>query len=237
VVTCLARSEANLFSDCYIASGSLDCTVVLWHFNNQNQVIIGEYNTPGETPTPRAILTGHDAEITAISISAEHGVVISGSNDGMVLIHTTVGDLLRRIQCPDLKADPENAILPPITNILSNRDCFITIFYGHNCIATMTSSGRQLSKPVHVESKILCATLSRDGEHVVFGTENGTITVFKLFPMQKLYTFPKTDSAIRCIAISTSQRMILGGLDSGAVVVFNVDFNKWHYEYKRRYGH
>lgn len=80
VVTCLARSEANLFSDCYIASGSLDCTVVLWHFNNQNQTIIGEYNTPGETPTPRAILTGHDAEITAICISAEHGVVISGSS-------------------------------------------------------------------------------------------------------------------------------------------------------------
>lgn len=47
VVTCLARSEANLFSDCYVASGSLDCTVVLWHWNAQSQVIAGEYNMPG----------------------------------------------------------------------------------------------------------------------------------------------------------------------------------------------
>ncbi|VDO42141.1 unnamed protein product [Onchocerca flexuosa] len=44
VVTCLARSESNLFSDCYIASGSLDCTVVLWHWNAQTQSIAGEYN-------------------------------------------------------------------------------------------------------------------------------------------------------------------------------------------------
>ena len=79
VVTCLARSETGLFSDCYIASGSLDCTVVLWHFSQHHQAIAGEYNVPGEAPAPRAILTGHDAEITAICVSAEHGNVISGS--------------------------------------------------------------------------------------------------------------------------------------------------------------
>ena len=33
VVTCLARSECNITSDCYIASGSEDCTVLLWHWN------------------------------------------------------------------------------------------------------------------------------------------------------------------------------------------------------------
>lgn len=48
VVTCLARSESNLFADCYIASGSLDCTVVLWHWNAQTQSIAGEYNVVGE---------------------------------------------------------------------------------------------------------------------------------------------------------------------------------------------
>lgn len=48
VVTCLARSEANLFADCYIASGSLDCTVVLWHWNAQTQLIAGEYNVIGD---------------------------------------------------------------------------------------------------------------------------------------------------------------------------------------------
>ena len=35
-------------------SGSEDCTVLLWHWNARTQSIVGE----GETPTPRAILTG-----------------------------------------------------------------------------------------------------------------------------------------------------------------------------------
>lgn len=79
VVTCVARSEPNLYADCYIATGSLDCTVVLWHFNHVQQAIAGEYGVVGEAATPRAILTGHDAEITSICVSAEQGVVLSGS--------------------------------------------------------------------------------------------------------------------------------------------------------------
>lgn len=30
-------------------------------------------------------------------------------------------------------------------------------------------------------------------------------------------------------------RFILAGLGSGAIVVFNVDFNKWHHDYENRY--
>lgn len=42
VVTCLSRSECNITSDCYIASGSADCTVLLWHWNARTQNIVGE---------------------------------------------------------------------------------------------------------------------------------------------------------------------------------------------------
>lgn len=75
VVTCLSRSECNITSDCYIASGSADCTVLLWHWNARTQSIVGE----GEVPTPRATLTGHEQAVTAVVISAELGLVISGS--------------------------------------------------------------------------------------------------------------------------------------------------------------
>lgn len=75
VVTCLSRSECNITSDCYIASGSADCTVLLWHWNARTQSIVGE----GEVPTPRATLTGHEQAVTAVVISAELGLVVSGS--------------------------------------------------------------------------------------------------------------------------------------------------------------
>ncbi|KHJ78393.1 WD domain, G-beta repeat protein [Oesophagostomum dentatum] len=35
VVTCIARSETSLFADCYVVTGSNDCTVALWHWNGQ----------------------------------------------------------------------------------------------------------------------------------------------------------------------------------------------------------
>lgn len=76
VVTCLSRSECNITSDCYIASGSADCTVLLWHWNARTQTIVGE----GDVPTPRATLTGHEQPVTSVVISAELGLVVSGSS-------------------------------------------------------------------------------------------------------------------------------------------------------------
>jgi len=75
VVTCLGRSECNITSDCYIASGSADCTVLLWHWNARCQAIVGD----GDHPSPRATLTGHDTPVTALVISAELGLVVSAS--------------------------------------------------------------------------------------------------------------------------------------------------------------
>ncbi|KAK0416360.1 hypothetical protein QR680_012438 [Steinernema hermaphroditum] len=232
VVTCIARSEATLWADCYIASGSLDCTVVLWHWNSHTQCIAGEYNTPGETAAPRAILTGHDAQITAIGVSAELGIVVSGSQDGVVLIHTTNGDLLRSLPCEGLSSQL------PVTNIVMSRECLLGVFYGKSHLATFTTSGRQLqTQPYRFQEPINCATLSRDGEYLIVGSANGRISVLRLFPHQVLYTFQQTDSAIRCVALSVNQRFVMAGLDSGAIVVFNIDFNRWHFEYKQRYLH
>lgn len=55
--------------------------------------------------------------------------------------------------------------------------------------------------------------------------------------IRKLKTskFQPLNSAVRSVAVVASHRFILGGLDSGAIVVFNADFNRWHYEYKHRY--
>ena len=39
---CVARSECNNTSDCYIVSGSEDCTVLLWHWNARSKAIVGE---------------------------------------------------------------------------------------------------------------------------------------------------------------------------------------------------
>jgi hypothetical protein len=98
----------------------------------------------GEEPLPRVILTGHDAPISAICVSAEHGIVISGSTgfslkrhfmygihyscitDGAVLIHTIGGEFLRPIVCED-SAAKDDAVALPVTNILLSRECYLAV--------------------------------------------------------------------------------------------------------------
>lgn len=67
--------------------------------HNQHQVIESLYTgvdlsffflAKGETTTPRAILTGHDYEITCAAVCAELGLVLSGSQ-GKVMFYTNVG--------------------------------------------------------------------------------------------------------------------------------------------------
>ena len=52
------------------------------HWNARAQSIVGE----GEHPTPRAVLTGHDQPVSCVVISAELGLVISGSNGNFIMI-------------------------------------------------------------------------------------------------------------------------------------------------------
>ncbi|VDO39425.1 unnamed protein product [Haemonchus placei] len=223
VVTCIARSETSLFADCYVVTGSNDCTVALWHWNGQVGFIAGEYNTLGETPSPRAILTGHEAAISALAVSAEHGLVLSGCEDGTILMHTTAGELLRRWSSRQR-----------VSQLLMSRECVVMAIYGHHSFVTLTTTANQLDEAV-ADDKVECACLTRDGEYVIIGSESGRCTVWRLFPLQKLYTFQQVDSAIRSVAVSANHRFVLAGLDSGSIVVFNVDFNRWHYEYKNRY--
>lgn len=156
VVTCLSRSECNITSDCYIASGSADCTVLLWHWNARTQSIVGE----GEVPTPRATLTGHEQAVTAVVISAELGLVVSGStsnicnclsfrsklfnilvSDGPVLIHTTFGDLLRSLE------PPQDFISPEIISM--SREGFIVVAYDKGNVAAYTINGKRLRHESH----------------------------------------------------------------------------------------
>jgi len=222
VVTCLARSECNISSDCYIVSGSEDCTVLLWHWNARTQSIVGE----GETPTPRAILTGHENTISCVSISAELGLVVSGSVYGPLLVHTTFGDLLRSLSGP---ADLHSA-----SCLWLSREGVVMSSYPSHHLALYTINGKLLRCEIHSDS-INCLLLSRDGEYVVTAGEKGIIEVWRTFTLTLLYAFPGCESSVRSLALSHDQKFLMAGLATGSVVVFNIDFNRWHHEFQQRY--
>uniref|UniRef100_A0A4X1SK06 Lipopolysaccharide-responsive and beige-like anchor protein n=1 Tax=Sus scrofa TaxID=9823 RepID=A0A4X1SK06_PIG len=132
VVTCLTRSESYIGGNCYILSGSRDATLLLWYWNGKSS---GIGDNPGsETTTPRAILTGHDYEVTCAAVCAELGLVLSGSKEGPCLIHSMNGDLLRTLE------GPENCLRPKL--IQASREGHCVIFYENGFFCTFSVNGK-----------------------------------------------------------------------------------------------
>ncbi|CAH1724102.1 unnamed protein product [Aphis gossypii] len=222
VVTCLSRSECNITSDCYIASGSSDCTILLWHWNARSQTIVGE----GDHPTPRATLTGHEQPVTSVAISAELGLVVSASSGGPVLVHTTFGDLLRSLDPPNGFENPECAVM--------SREGIIVVNYEHGSIAAFTINGKRLRHTTHNDN-IQCMLLSRDGEYLMTGGDKGIVEVWRTFNLSLLYAFPACDSSVRSLGLTHDQKFLLAGLSTGSIVIFHIDYNRWHHEFQQRY--
>lgn len=77
VITCLAL--ARDFGQRWLVTGSRDCTLMVWDVSTDREL-------PLKTQ-PQYILYGHDDSITCVAINTELDVVVSGSDDGTVIIH------------------------------------------------------------------------------------------------------------------------------------------------------
>ncbi|XP_070330871.1 lipopolysaccharide-responsive and beige-like anchor protein isoform X2 [Odocoileus virginianus] len=224
VVTCLTRSESYIGGNCYILSGSRDATLLLWYWNGKSS---GIGDNPGsETTTPRAILTGHDYEITCAAVCAELGLVLSGSKEGPCLIHSMNGDLLRTLE------GPENCLKPKL--IQASREGHCVIFYENGFFCTFSVNGK-LQAAMETDDNIRAIQLSRDGQYLLTGGDNGVVMVWQVSDLKQLFAYPGCDAGIRAMALSYDQRCIIAGMASGSIVLFYNDFNRWHHEYQTRY--
>uniref|UniRef100_A0A665TPM4 Neurobeachin n=1 Tax=Echeneis naucrates TaxID=173247 RepID=A0A665TPM4_ECHNA len=223
VVTCLARSESYIGGDCYVLSGSRDATLLLWYWNGKNSSI-GE--GPSRFTTPRAILTGHDCEVTCASVCAELGLVISGCKEGPCLIHSMNGDLLRTLEVPEGFKRPRL--------IQSSTEGHCVIYYDKGQFCLFSVNGKLLGH-MEIEDSIKAMLLSRDGQYLLTGGDGGVVSVWQVHNLKQLFTYPGCDAGIRSMAMSHDQRCIITGMASGSIVLFYNDFNRWHHEYQTRY--
>ncbi|VDP99428.1 unnamed protein product [Trichobilharzia regenti] len=126
IVTCLARSECHFSQYYYLASGSRDCTVMLWMFSMQRLCVV----TSQGTPKPVVILNGHEASIKCISLSAELGLVLSGSvsyllgqfDHSWLSVYTLNGKLLHSNDLGILSNNTNSSIVYHINAMLFS-DC------------------------------------------------------------------------------------------------------------------
>ncbi len=97
-------------------------------------------------PSPAAILTGHDTEIVCLWISAELGMVLSGSEHGLVLQHTLQGDILRAFE------NPSNMSTPRLLSPSSDGD--IIVCYERSKLCLYSLNGKLMRQAIFEEEII-----------------------------------------------------------------------------------
>ncbi|CAM9528017.1 unnamed protein product [Lampetra planeri] len=226
VVTCLARSEVGVGGDCYVASGSRDATVLLWSWSGR-ELALGDRTTHGNMRSPRAILTGHDTEVTSVAVSTELGLIISGSIGSPCLMHTLAGELLRALEGASATATP---LLLAIS-----QDALCFGYYDDGTLLSFSVNGR-LSARTPTGDTTRAMVLSADGQYVLTGGDKGVVEVWRAYDLAKLYTYPMCDSSVRALGLSYDQRVVIAGMATGSIVLFHINFNHWHCEYQERYS-
>ncbi|CAF1181559.1 unnamed protein product [Rotaria sp. Silwood1] len=218
IVTCTCRSDITIAGNCFIATGSRDSTVCIWIWNGTKGAIVDkEYPNQEINPSPAAILTGHDTEIISLWISAELGIVLSGSEHGFVLQHTLQGDILRAFENPSDTATPR--LLSP------SNDGDIIVCYDRSKLCLYTLNGKLMRQAIFEEETIQSLILNADGQYVVIGGDRGFVQILRTHDLQPVYAYPQCDASIRSLAITHDQKYIIAGLSTGCLIVFNVNFN------------
>ncbi|CAH8578778.1 unnamed protein product [Heterobilharzia americana] len=255
-VTCLARSECHLSQYYYLASGSRDCTVMLWMFSMQRLCVV---NSQG-SPKPLVILNGHETSVSCISLSAELGLVLSGSINGSCLLHSTRGELLRCLHspCTTIISDQLSPVSSSSSSSVCNanrlqpnlltyhREGYLLGQFDHSWLSVYSLNGKLLhSRDLSILSNntnssiiyhINAMIFSNCGRYILVGGNDGVIWILRSYNLIPVHVFPKCDTSIESLCLIYDQRFILAGLKSGSLVVFFVDFNQWHHEFQQRYS-
>ena len=170
VVTCMELDGK------YLATGGRDTTVVVWKtLRRQGECV-------GMKPHPSAILYGHNSAVTCVALSQELDLVVSGSSEGSVLIHTLkLGTYIRTV-VPHVP-EPENEHLcVKFVGIAGNGNIVITGKIPsknaaggfHSVIYLYTINGKMI-KRAKFEDEV--GAMFLDGERVVLGGLEGSLEI------------------------------------------------------------
>ncbi|CAF1302983.1 unnamed protein product [Rotaria sp. Silwood1] len=138
-------------------------------------------------PSPAAILTGHDREITCLWISAELGIVLSGSEQSLVLQHTLNGDILRSFENSSKISTPRL--------LLPSNDDDIIVCYDRSKLCLYTLSGKLMRQAIFEDETIQCMVLKVDSQYTVIGGDRGFVQIIRTHDLQPVYAYPQCDAS------------------------------------------
>ncbi|KAH6597010.1 hypothetical protein BASA50_004768 [Batrachochytrium salamandrivorans] len=183
VIVCLTLSEDGK----YLATGSRDTTVCVWllEYTRDNYCSI--------KGVPSRVYYGHDDQVTAVLLNCDHGLVISGSADGTVLINFLFG-----IQCAISISPvyPLYEIPQPIVGglVFIPRDATLLI-HSYSCTTLhqtvsflhLYSINGRLLHCKEFSTPLCTVLLSLKGDKVIVGDKAGRFCILSSERLEKLH--------------------------------------------------
>jgi len=201
VITCVAL-ECD-FKMPYLVTGSADCTLQVWELQTNAAMPLG--------PLPLHILYGHDEAVTSVAISCELNVVVSGSNDGTIIIHSLrEGQYIRSITA---QTKPSPAFANLTYNQNSPRNSPARRKYSAED-ATMISKGDSSSIRTR---NITWVGVSKAASIVSYSRDDNTLCTYTLNGV--LLSTKNITERLHCLTLSQDGNVLITGGESCLVVL------------------
>ncbi len=236
VVTCLALTKD--FGQRWLVTGSRDCTLIVWDISLDRSL--------GIVITPIRSIYGHDDTINCVAINPELDMVLSGSDDGTMMIHNLRdGKYVRSIINNDvLPATGSMKRARTSTNELLNESFESSGSSASSTLQLDYSSAREddntsvtsrqstrmsasFSKEANAVPlagsttngnwKVNWVGISKEGYIITYSAEHQKLATFSL--NGTFLTAKKTPESLYCFAISDDGKVLLHG-GSSCLVVF-----------------
>mmetsp|Transcript_15598 Transcript_15598/g.23502 ORF Transcript_15598/g.23502 Transcript_15598/m.23502 type:complete len:2359 (+) Transcript_15598:1-7077(+) len=186
-VTCLTL--ASDFGRTWLVTGSRDCTLMIWDVHTSRDMPLG--------PSPAHVLYGHDDAVTSVSVSTELDVVVSGSEDGTVIVHSLregsytrsilvgASSPMRAVQSQqecgftsERQANGSSASRRRIHWVCVTRESYVVVYLiDEHLLCTYTINGRLIATK-DIRERLYAFAPSEDGQVLITGGEN-CLVVFR----------------------------------------------------------
>ena len=190
VVTCL--DLATDFGNTWLVSGSRDCTVIVWEINPALDLPI--------ISSPLHLLYGHDDAVNCVAINPEMDIVVSGSDDGTIIVHKLrEGIYVRSISLENIpstlnkvgeeKPQGQNNLGSPsakstnmiskcrIHHVLISCEGYLLAYSNDDMtLYTYTTNGEFVARKGAGE-RLHCFRMSEDNKVIVTGGERGLLVM------------------------------------------------------------
>lgn len=181
VVTCISLTVE--VGKSWLVTGSRDCTLMIWE--------VFPRDLPLGNGTPIRTLYGHDDAVTSVSVNLELDVVVSGSNDGTIILHTLregsyvrtilVGTPYRNLSDSSLgetHSHPSSILRSRIHWVCVTNEGYIVVYLNEEqLLYSYTINGRLLATK-DTKERLYAFIPSEDGQVLITGGDN-CLVVFR----------------------------------------------------------